>query len=125
MRPSQRSVEREQFWRRVLQEQPSSGLTIQAFCEQEGVSDASFYAWRRRLAKRESRSRGDDEEPPRLVPVTVVPPGANGGRPRDDSLIEIVTPDGFKLRVDRSVAPADIGELLRVVLASRSEATRC
>ncbi len=43
---------REVIWRRRLRQQPDSGLTIHQFCQREGVSTASFHAWKRRLALR-------------------------------------------------------------------------
>jgi len=43
-------------WRDRLERHVGSGLTIARFCEREGVSAASFYAWRGKLAAR-SRSR--------------------------------------------------------------------
>jgi hypothetical protein len=36
-------------WRRLLRLQRSSGLSISAFCRREGVSQPSFYSWRRKL----------------------------------------------------------------------------
>ena len=36
-------------WRKRLGEYRGSGLTVAGFCEQEGISTASFYAWRKRL----------------------------------------------------------------------------
>lgn len=36
-------------WRRLVRLQPGSGLSIAAFCRREGVSQPSFYAWRRKL----------------------------------------------------------------------------
>lgn len=42
----------ETIWRRRLRQQPDSGLTIHQFCKREGVSTASFHAWKRRLALR-------------------------------------------------------------------------
>jgi hypothetical protein len=36
-----------------------SGLTVARFCEQEGVSTASFYGWRRRLADDRVPRRSD------------------------------------------------------------------
>ena len=36
-------------WRERLKRQSESGLTIEAFCEQEGVSTSMFYAWKRKL----------------------------------------------------------------------------
>ena len=36
-------------WRKRLGRYRGSGLTVAGFCEQEGISTASFYAWRKRL----------------------------------------------------------------------------
>jgi len=36
-------------WRERLKRQSESGLTIEAFCEKEGVSTSMFYRWRRHL----------------------------------------------------------------------------
>lgn len=36
-------------WRQRIDRQPASGLSITAFCSREGVSQASFHAWKRRL----------------------------------------------------------------------------
>ena len=118
-----RSAEKERFWQGVLKEQSKSGLTVKAFCQQQGVSVPSFYAWRRKLSKRNSDARGQEDDPPRMVPVTVIPPVPT--TPRENVPIEIVTPNGFTLRVDRALSPADIAALLQVVLASPSETTSC
>ena len=37
-------------WRERLDRWKRSGLTITAFCQREGVSQPSFYSWRKRLA---------------------------------------------------------------------------
>ena len=49
-----RDTEREAFWRLALSEQRASGLSVRAFCRREGLSQASWYAWRRTLAEREA-----------------------------------------------------------------------
>lgn len=36
-------------WRKLVQQQDGSGLTVTGFCERAGVSQPSFYAWRRKL----------------------------------------------------------------------------
>lgn len=43
-----RAISGEQ-WRRIISEQPASGLSIAAFCRQRQLSEASFFAWRRKL----------------------------------------------------------------------------
>ena len=75
-----RSVEKKRFWQGVLKEQSKSGLTVKAFCQQQGISVPSFYAWRRKLMKRKSDAGGQEDGPPRMVPVTVLPLGLLAGR---------------------------------------------
>ena len=52
-----RSKEKRDFWRTVLELHEASGLTVAAFCEQEGLKVATFYAWRRKLLGEATRGR--------------------------------------------------------------------
>jgi transposase-like protein len=36
-------------WRKRIERQRKGGLTVATFCRQEGVSSATFYAWKRKL----------------------------------------------------------------------------
>jgi hypothetical protein len=45
-----RTISGEQ-WRKIISQQPASGLSIAAFCRQAEVSPASFYVWRRKLRR--------------------------------------------------------------------------
>jgi transposase-like protein len=58
--------DREQFWRKVVEGQPRSGMSVAAWCGKHGVSAPSFYVWRQRLAKR-GAARKSGQLP--LVPV--------------------------------------------------------
>jgi transposase-like protein len=40
---------REQFWRDLIARQQRSGQSIAAFCRAHGVSQPSFFSWRKRL----------------------------------------------------------------------------
>jgi hypothetical protein len=64
----------EALWRRRLRQQPSSGLTIHQFCRREGVSTASFHAWKRRLALRTTLPEKSSSRESAFVPVIVAPP---------------------------------------------------
>ena len=44
-------TEQQQFWQIVLETFKSSGLSVRKFCKQEGLSEPTFYAWRKKLAK--------------------------------------------------------------------------
>ena len=54
--------EKEQFWRWVLEEQSGSGLSIRAFRKREGLSEPSFYSWRRTISGRDSNESGINAE---------------------------------------------------------------
>jgi hypothetical protein len=108
-------------WRDRLARFDKSKLTVVEFCRVEGVSNPSFYQWRKRLRpatgnatrlpasrSRETGRRGA------FVPVSVISP----------ALAEVEFPNGVRVRV-----PANNTEALRaVILASgelTQEATRC
>jgi Transposase len=45
-----RRARREQ-WRQMIGEQEKSRVSVRAFCRERGVSEFSFYSWRKRLLK--------------------------------------------------------------------------
>lgn len=131
MAKSKRSVEKEQFWRLVLEEHQRSGLSVRRFCQREGVSEPSFYAWRREIrqrdAERADEATGASKGPRRLVPVNVIGPVSNAP-PVDQPVtkpLEIVAPGGWKLRCDPNVDPDRIGALLDVIGRQQNRAASC
>ena len=46
------AVSKESVWRNHLERHASSGKGVSAFCRDEGISEANFYAWRSRLQRR-------------------------------------------------------------------------
>ena len=46
----------EAVWREVHRRFERSGMTVAEFCEVEGCSVGTFYAWRKRLADRQHQS---------------------------------------------------------------------
>ena len=64
----QRDGSKEAGWRLLIAEQASSRLSVRAFCLQRGVSEASFYAWKRKLTRRDDEV---SEASPRFVEVVV------------------------------------------------------
>lgn len=118
MTRSKRSVEKEKFWRSVVDEQRRGGLNIRTFCQQKSISEPSFYAWRKELQKRDAEIT-DADSSGRLVPVAVVnPPFENATPSGDESVarsLEICTPGGFTLRFDHDTPPQTILRLLDVI----------
>lgn len=153
MANTKRSAEKESFWRWVIEEHQRSGLTVRAFCQREGISEPSFYGWRRELNKRDASpgrcskapvsTEGDAngsegpraDEPvlargdqPSLIPVDVVDLYSNGESP---ATIEVLTPSGFTLRVQQDIPPKRLDGLLKVLAScqigevGRKGATAC
>ena len=66
MANQRRSVEKEAYWRGQLERQLASGLSIRRWCRESGVSEPTFYVWRRELRKRDherGRTERDRHEP--------------------------------------------------------------
>jgi transposase len=92
-------------WQQRLDRFRTSGLTVADFCAREGISTASFYAWRRRLQHDPTPSADDA---PRLVPVRLVTPPA--GAP-----VELLLPSGVVLRLSPDADLAWLRQLLSVL----------
>ncbi len=63
-------AQREVAWRNRLARFAASKLTVEAFCQSEAVSVASFYGWRTRLRN----SQGNALAAPRALPVAAASP---------------------------------------------------
>ena len=120
MANSKRSAEKEEFWRLALREHQQSGLTIRAFCRREGLSEPSFFAWRKRIQspKLTHGPVHTVSEHGKLVPVDII-----------DSLesdpLEIVTPGGFTLRFARSVEVSQLGALICLIVQCEQGQRSC
>jgi hypothetical protein len=76
----QRDPVLEQRWRERIAKWQASGLSVRAFCEQRGLTEASFYYWKRELQARDAaaavvsaKSRHGNESRPTFIPLTVIP----------------------------------------------------
>jgi len=56
-RPEWRDAAKERHWRRLLQQWRRSGKTGRDFCCENRLSEPSFYAWKREIAKRDQERR--------------------------------------------------------------------
>ena len=125
-RRGERDVGKERFWREMVRRWQRSGATIREFCAEHGLSEPSFYGWRRELAKRDEEAR---ERPARTNARSVRRP-ANGlpvfvplqVTPTEPaSALEVVVGAGRIVRV----APGFDAATLRNLLAVLAEAASC
>jgi hypothetical protein len=86
-------ADRRQYWQEVIERQKASGQSIVGFCAKEGLSPASFHAWKRRLGQAR-RATGGKAVTQALVPVQIV-----DATPAGMGNLEIRWPSGVVLRV--------------------------
>jgi hypothetical protein len=99
---------KERYWRSMLRRWERSKQTVRAFCGEHGLSEPSFYAWRRIIVERDQP--GDaPQELPAFVPVRVAPDSAA------TSVLEVVAGPGRVIRVPVGFDAATLRNLLAVV----------
>ena len=104
-RGPRRDRKKEEFWRRRLEAQAGSGLSIRAWCRRHGVQESAFYWWRTRLAQRDAAA------PPPFAPVHIVADTATEAVGR----IEIVLPGERRVHVIGRVERRTLAEVLAVL----------
>lgn len=57
-------ADQQQFWQMVLETFKYSGLSVQQFCKQEGLSASAFYNWRRKLSDDNLNCSEEDDKKP-------------------------------------------------------------
>ncbi len=102
---SRRSAEKEAYWRKMVRQQRRSGMTVRQFCQDHGVSEASFFSWQREIATRDQQAAGTAENgssssrkkgaaPPPVNAAAFIPLRLSGA-----SALELVHPRGHVLRI--------------------------
>ena len=97
-----RSQKSEPFWRDLITRWKTSGQSVATFCAARGVSQASFYAWRKRLIAHSKEPIASAPPTPTFAAVRVVP-----GIP-----VEVVLPTGLVVRVPAGADPAAVARLV-------------
>jgi len=112
---SNTETDQQQFWQMAVEAWQASGLSVRHFCRQEGLSEPSFYSWRKRL-KQPADVTPDhctDCSPESFIQVLL--PTASA------PVIEFVLSPGHTLRI-----PAGVDQpTLTAVLSALGEAGLC
>jgi transposase-like protein len=108
-------AEKELRWREIVDRQAKSGLSIREFCAKAGVSQPSFYAWRKKFRERENeraqarKPRCSPDEPDNgdlFVPLQLV---------ESSAALEVVHPTGYRVRVIGNVNPIALRHVIEVL----------
>jgi transposase-like protein len=91
---------KERFWRELLSEFDPKRTSIRQWCADHGVSEPSFYAWRRELESRD-RKRARSSRPKQrvsLIPVRVQP-ASHSAKDRPATRLVVDLPGKVRLYV--------------------------
>ena len=109
------STDRRQFWHRTVKRWKSSGLSVRQFCRNEGLSEPTFYSWRKEVTGRTTRRSSAKRTRRASTFIEVSLPDA-GPAP-----LELVLRGGAILRI----APGTDTALFQHVLSILQEAGLC
>jgi hypothetical protein len=104
-----RDERKEQQWRRWIQQWRRSGLSVRAFCAQHGLTQASFYLWRRELQRRDAAAVS-------FVPVEIA--AAEASEPATG--IEILLAGKRRIRVEPGFDVLTLQRVVAVLEETRS-----
>lgn len=116
------SADRRRFWQELFAKREALGLSVAQVCQEAGVSQATFYAWRKRLklsrqtsaAAGSRRSRTKAASP--LVPVRIVPDRTDAGRTR---AIVVELPGAVRVQIPPGCDASMIQAVLQAVSSLR------
>ena len=90
-------------WAERIATQQRSGISVKQFCKEQGVIEGSFYAWRKRLQKKEP------------VRFALVDRRVARQEPATEAALELVMATGERLRIGASVDAATLRTVLEVL----------
>jgi transposase len=89
---------RREVWRRRLRAFERGTVSVAEFCRREGVSDAAFYQWRRKLTSPAAEANTPISAVEKMTALSFLPVEITG---RDDpsARIEVIFPNGIRVLV--------------------------
>ena len=100
--------EKRQFWQMVIETWQSSGLSVSKFCKAEGLSEGSFYNWRKKLTvanSKHSKQKGPGSSA--FIEVSL---------PKNNPVaLELVLSSGNSLRISSGADNKTLSDVLSVL----------
>ena len=103
----QRHPERVRAWRERIDAWKRSGLSVNAFCRQRGLTRSNFDRWRRILASEPTKGKPSSSSST-FVPLRVVA----------EPMVEVVLPSGILVRLPLTSSPDAVVRLVAAVGAA-------
>ena len=101
--------DQQQFWQMVLETFKSSGLSVRQFCQKEGLSEPSFYSWRKKLAQADDAETDKQEKLSSSAFIEVSIPKNN------PAALELVLNSGNTLRISSGADSTTLNDVISVL----------
>lgn len=100
--------ERRQFWQMVIETWQDSGMSVSKFCKAEGLSEGTFYSWRKRLSGRHSqRNKQTDSSSSAFIEVAM---------PKSDhAALELLLSSGNTLRISSTADNKTLSNVIYIL----------
>jgi hypothetical protein len=95
-----------QFWQMAIETWQASGMSVSKFCEAEGLSESSFYIWRKKLAQADDAETGKQKKlnPSSFIEVAM---------PKNNSAaLEFVLYSGNTLRISSGADSTTLNDVI-------------
>ena len=100
--------ERRQFWRMVIETWRDSGMSISKFCKAEGLSEGTFYNWKKKLSPRHTQRNGQADSSPSAF-IELAMPQAN------QAPLELLFSSGHTLRISPAADNKTLSDVISVL----------
>ena len=99
--------DRRQFWQTVIETWQISGMPVSKFCKAEGLSEGSFYNWRKRLSGQSQPNKKGESSSSGFIEVAI---------PRGDhTALELILSSGHTLRIGSCVESKTLSDVISVL----------
>ena len=100
--------ERRQFWQMVIETWQDSGMPVSKFCKAEGLSEGTFYNWRKKLSGAHSQ-RNEPADPSPSAFIEIAMPKS------DHTALELVLCSGNTLRISSTADNKILSNVISVL----------
>ena len=98
-----------QFWQMAIEIWQASGMSVSKFCEAEGLSESSFYIWRKKLAQVDN---AETDKQKKLSPSAFIEVAIPEDNP---AALELILSSGNTLRISSGADSTTLNDVISVL----------
>ena len=98
-----------QFWQMAIETWQASGMSVSKFCETEGLSESSFYIWRKKLAQVDN---AETDKQKKLSPSAFIEVAIPEDNP---AALELILSSGNTLRISSGADSTTLNNVISVL----------